>query len=152
MKRFLPSLVLAAAGLAVFAASAVAGDGAGGAGRMHGGFAMRRFHKCLASLDLNADQKSAIQGIVSAARPNLQADMQTVRADRKKIKADVDAGADKAVIGQDVLTAHADRAKLEADAQAVRDQVIAKLSPDQQTQAKACLQAPAGHRGDSHTQ
>jgi len=150
MKRFLPSLVLAIAGLGAFAASAAA-DG-GGAGRTHGGFALRRFHKCLANLDLNADQKSAIHAIVTAARPNLQADMQTLRADRQKIKADVDAGADKAAIGQDVLTSHADRAKLKADAQAVRDQVLAKLSPDQQTQAKACLQARPGRRGASQTQ
>ena len=106
-----------------------------------------KMRKCLSGLDLSADQKSAIQAIVSAAKPTLEADAATVKADRQKIHADIQAGADKSVVGQDVLTAHADAQALRAAAADVRDQILAKLSTDQQASVKDCLQASRGFRG-----
>jgi hypothetical protein len=105
---------------------------------------LQRIVRCLSILDLSAEQKTAITGIVSAARPALEADAQALRADRTKLRSDIEAGADKCVIGQDALTAHADAAKLKTDAAAVRDQVLAQLTPDQQSRLKGCLQAPRG--------
>ena len=107
------------------------------------GARLERILRCLSILDLTADQKTAITGIVTAARPDLQADAQALRADREKLRSDINAGADKCVIGQDALTAHADAQKLRSAAAAVRDQVLAQLTPDQQSKLKGCLQAPA---------
>ena len=72
---------------------------------------------------------------------------ETIRADRQQLKNDITNGADKCVVGQDVLNAHADKAKLRAAADAVRDQILAKLSTDQQATLKDCLQTSRGVRG-----
>ena len=154
MKRFvltsgLAAVVLAAMTLSAFADERPGIDRAGRAGGRHG---LMRLRKCLSGLDLSADQKSAIQAIVTAAKPALEAEAATVKADRQKIRADIEAGADKSVIGQDVLTAHADAQALHAAAAAVRDQILAKLSTDQQASVKDCLASsrrgpgPAGFR------
>jgi Spy/CpxP family protein refolding chaperone len=148
MKRFvltsgLAAVAFAAMTLSAFADERPAIDRADRAGGRHG---VMRLRKCLSSLDLSVDQKSAIKAIVTAARPTLEADAATVKADRQKVRADIAAGADKSVIGQDVLTAHADAQALRAAAAAVRDQILAKLSPDQQASVKDCLQASRGSR------
>jgi len=147
MKRFVLTSGLAAVVLAAMTLSALADnrppvDLAARAGKGHGLQGLRR---CLSNLDLSADQKSAIQAIVTAAKPTLDADAATVKADRQKVRADIDAGADKSVIGQDVLTAHADAQALRAAVAAVRDQILAKLSTDQQASLKDCL--ASSHRG-----
>jgi Spy/CpxP family protein refolding chaperone len=143
MKRFLLTSGLAAVAFAAMTLSAFADDRpaavlAGHAGDGHG---LRRLHRCVATVDLSADQKAAIAAIVAAAKPTLEADAQTVKADHEKLHADISSGADKCVLGQDLLTAHADAAKVHADADAVRDQILAKLTPDQQATIKDCLQA-----------
>ena len=155
MKRFVLTSGLAAAALAAMTLSAFADDRpainrADRAGGRHGLMGLRR---CLSGLDLSADQKSAIQSIVTAAKPTIEAAAATVKADRQRIRTDVDAGADKSVIGQDVLTAHADAQALKAAVAGVRDQILAKLSTDQQNSVKDCLAASrrgpgaAGFRG-----
>jgi len=148
MKRLVLTSGLAAVAFAALTLSALADDrpGIDRAGRAGGRHGMMNLRKCLSGLDLSADQKSAIQAIVTAAKPALEADAATVKADRQKIRADVQAGADKSVIGQDVLTAHADAQALRAAAAAVRDQILAKLSPDQQASVKDCLAASRASR------
>jgi Spy/CpxP family protein refolding chaperone len=150
MKRFVLTSGLAAVAFAAMTLSAFADDRpaldlAARAGRGHGLIGLR---KCLSGLDLTADQKTAIQAIVAAAKPGLEADAAAVKADHQKVHADISSGADKCVVGQDLLTAHADAHTLRAAADAVRDQILAKLTPDQQTSLKDCLASgAAGFRG-----
>lgn len=147
MKRSLTSLGPALAVLIAFAATASAQERGAIARPERAGAAGERLQhivKCLSILDLTAAQKTAIEGILAAAKPSLDADLQTLRADREKLRTDIANGADKCVVGQDALTAHADGAKLRADAQAVRDQILGQLTADQQSKLKGCLQAPRG--------
>lgn len=143
MKRFhrIASVLAFALFASAGSAPALPGDGVRGAGHPGpggGGFALHSLHRCVALLDLNSDEKAAIDGIFTAARPSLRADMEAVKAARQKVEADVAGGADKSAIGDDVLARHAAAQKLHADIAAVRDQVLAKLTPDQQAQFQAC--------------
>src|SRR5260221_5698058 len=152
MKRFVLTSGLAAVAFAALTLSAFA-DERPGIDRAGGGHGLMKLRRCLSGLDLSADQKSAIHAIVTAARPTLEASAATVKADRQKVRADIAAGADKSVVGQDVLTAHSDAQALRAAAAAVRDQILAKLSTDQQDSVKDCLASSrrgpgaAGFRG-----
>jgi len=144
MKRI--ALTFAAAGaVALLAVGPLSAQERRGMG-MHGGgaFAARRLGRCLATLDLSAAQKSDIDAAVAAAKPTLQADRQTLQADRQKLKTDLDAGADKSVIGQDTIALHTDRQKLKGDALALRDQIVSKLDSDQKSQLKGCFRGPRG--------
>jgi Spy/CpxP family protein refolding chaperone len=141
MNRY--SRIFAAGLLALTAlAPAVLADdpsaGAGGHAHVLGGF-----RRCLHNLDLTADQKTAIQSLVSAARPGLQADRQTLRGDSQKLQADIAAGADTSTLGQDVLTRHSHGQKMQSDVEALKGQVLAKLSTDQQNAMQSCLQSSA---------
>lgn len=155
MKRFLLTSGLAAVAFAAMTMPAFADDRPAAvlAGHAGGGHGLHRLHRCLAMVDLSADQKTAIQAIAAAAKATLQADAETVKADHEKLHADLSSGADKCVVGQDLLTAHADAEKLHAAEDAVRDQILAKLTPDQQANLTACLASgphgpgPAGFRG-----
>jgi Spy/CpxP family protein refolding chaperone len=147
MKRFLLTSGLAAVAFAAMTLSAFADDRPTAvlAGHAGGGHQLQRLRRCLATVDLSADQKAAIAAIVAAATSTLEADAQTVKADHDKVQADISSGADKCVVGQDLLTAHADAEALRAAAGAVRDQIVAKLTPDQQSKLTACLQASGPH-------
>ena len=155
MKRFLITSGLAAVAFAAMTLSALADDRPAVllAGHAAGGHGLQKLRRCLATVDLSADQKTAIAAIVEAAKPALAADAETIKADHEKVQADISSGADKCVVGQDLLTAHADAEKLHAAAQAVQDQIVAKLTPDQQSKLTACLASgphgpgPAGFRG-----
>ena len=149
MKRFVLTSGLAAVAFAAMTLSAFADNRPTHdfAGRAGGGPGLHGLRRCLATVDLSADQKTAIQAILDAAKATLQADAETVRADHQKVHADVTSGADKCVVGQDLLTAHADAEKLRAAADAVRDQILAKLTPDQQTSVKDCLASGAHGAG-----
>ena len=147
MKRFVLTSGLAAVAFVAMALSALADNRSAVdlAAHAGGGHGLQRLRRCLSNLDLSADQKSAIQAIVTAAKPALEANAATVKADRQKVRADIESGADKSVVGQDVLTAHADAETLRAAVGAVRDQILAKLTADQQASLKDCL--AASHRG-----
>jgi Spy/CpxP family protein refolding chaperone len=145
MKRFSHPLKLAAIGLAVLAATAAARQMPDdGASDWSHGPGLRRLEKCLSGLDLSAEQQAAIESILSAARPTLQADAKALKADHQRLRTDISNGADKCVLGQDVLNQHASLTKLENDRQAVRDQILAKLTPEQQEKFNACSQGPRG--------
>jgi Spy/CpxP family protein refolding chaperone len=151
MKRFVLTSGLAAVAFAAMTLSAFADDRPALelAGRAGGGHGLQKLRRCLATVDLSADQKAAIAAIVAAAKPTLEADAETVKADHEKVHADISSGADKCVVGQDLLTAHADAETLRAAAAAVHDQIVAKLTPDQQTKLTACLASgPRGHGPD----
>ena len=97
--------------------------------------------RCLRSADLTDAQKADIKTIVEAATPALQAAREKVRADRLKLHADLEAGADKSVLGQDVLDLHTDTKALQAELETVKDQIASKLTADQKTKVGDCLAA-----------
>lgn len=141
MKRILSCLVLTVfvSGALTLSAIAQQHPGFGRAGRTGGGFGLHHLRQCLSSLDLTSDQKAAIEAIVASARTTLQSDAETIRADRQKLQTDLKNGAEKCSIGADVLTEHADAAKLRNDVGSVRDQILGKLTPDQQTRLQTCF-------------
>ncbi len=137
MKRFHGSLPLIVLALAA-AATARAGDGGPHGHPGPGGFHMQR---CLSSLDLPADQHAAIQSTLQEGHATLAADGEALKALHRKMDADIAAGADKAVLGQDALDQNAAHAKLKSDMQATHDQVMAQLSAEQQQAFAACTAA-----------
>ena len=136
-----------AAGLLALTASApamLADDSSAGAGGH--GHGLRGFRRCVDNLNLPADQQTAIQSLVSSARPSLQANMQTLRADSQRLQADLAAGTDATTLGQDVLTRHSHAQKMQSDVEALKSQILAKLSTDQQNAMQSCLQSSAAGR------
>ncbi len=139
LPRFVAFGLLACAALA----SPVVAQNPPAAGRGQG---LRGIRRCLFQLDLDADQKASIQALVSDARTGLQSDVQALRADHQKLRADIAAGVEACALGQDVLTQHADALKLKKDVQALKDQVLSKLTADQQTALTGCLQSSRAAR------
>jgi Spy/CpxP family protein refolding chaperone len=141
MKR--PSRILIWIGFAIAATAlpALADDDSGRMGSGHHG---QKIQKCLSVVDLTADQQSAIDAILASGKTTMQADFQALKTDHQKLKTDMDNGADKSVIGQDTITLQNDEAKRKADSKAIRDQVLAKLTPDQQNKVNGCLES-SGH-------
>ena len=101
-----------------------------------------RFILCLRILDLSDAQKADIQAILEAAKPTLQADGEGIKAAAEKLRADVEAGADRCLIGQDYLDLRAAQKKLNADVAGVKDQILGTLTEDQKKKLRGCLQAP----------
>jgi Spy/CpxP family protein refolding chaperone len=103
----------------------------------------RHLRGCLSILDLTDQQKTDIQGILEAARPAVEADVAAVHAARQTLRAAVDAvPPDACTIGNDFLVVKAAVATLRAARGAVRNQVLATLTPDQQSRLQGCLEAP----------
>jgi len=142
MKRSLILTGLAAAAITAVSLPAIADHGPMGRHGGHG-FPLRQ---CLSKVDLNSDEKNAVDAIFASSKSIFQADMQTLRNDHEKLQADIASGADDATIGRDTLTVHSDEAKLKSDGQSVQNQVLSKLTPDHQNAVNACLQAMAPRR------
>lgn len=140
MKRFpgIPALILAALGVA---ATARAQQGPPDGPRP----GSRRLEKCLASLDLPAAERESVEASLTTGHATLAADGEALRAAHARMQADVANGADKAALGQDVLDLEAARTKMKADARSVHDDVLAKLSTDQQDALNACASARGWH-------
>jgi len=130
--------------LTVSASAVLADNPSAGAGGQ--GHALRGFRRCLYNLNLPADQKAAIQSLVSSARPGLQSDKQALRADSQKLQSDLAAGADAETLGQDVLTRHSHAQKMQSDVEALKSQVLAMLSTDQQSAMQSCTESSAAGR------
>lgn len=146
MKRFPGSRTLVVLGLAVAAAAAAdQNDPAHGPhGAMAGG--MHHMQKCLSSLDLPAATAANIQNSLNAGKATLRADGQALGTAHKQMEADLAAGADKAVLGQDAINQDAARTKLKSDADAIHSQVLGQLSAEQLEQFNACTAAAkTGH-------
>lgn len=98
---------------------------------------------CLSILELSDQQKSDIAGILESATPTVQADVDAVRAARETLRAALDVvPPDACAIGSDALAVKAAVATLRIERDAVRAQILATLSPDQQTRLQGCLDAP----------
>jgi hypothetical protein len=141
MKRFPGSRMLVVLGLAV-AAAAAADQNAPGAPHGRMAYGHHQMEKCLSTLDLSAAQKASIDESVAAGKATLRADGDAMKAAHQKMEADLAAGADKSVLGQNALDQEAARAKTKADAQAIREQVLGQLSAEQAEQFNACSAAP----------
>ena len=145
MTHFPRKIALAALIAALFALPALAGDH-GFAGSGHGGGAMR----CLHAADLTDAQKTDIKALFDAARPGFEADVAAIRAARKTLDTDADAGADKSVLGQDFLNVRAASKKLRDDHAALQAQILTRLTADQKTKVQSCLDS-SGHGMGAHT-
>ena len=99
--------------------------------------------ECLSILDLTDAQKADIQAILEAARPGLQAGREAVRAAREALRAAVETvPPDACLIGNDFLALTAARQAFGGSLEAVLGQIMATLTPDQQSMLEGCLQAP----------
>lgn len=147
MSQFPRKITLTALLAVLLALPVLAGDraGAGFAGRGHGGGLMR----CLREAGLSDAQKADIKALFDAARPGFETDVAAIRAARKKLNDDAEAGADKSVLGQDFLNAQAARTKLRNDHSAVQGQVLAKLNGDQKTAVQSCVDSSGRKMGAS---
>ena len=106
-------------------------------------FLRHHLRECLAILDLTDPQKSDIQAVFDAAKPTIDADVAAVRAVRQTLRTAVEAvPPDACAIGTDALALKAAREALHTEREAVRGQVLAVLTPDQQTRLQGCLDAP----------
>jgi Spy/CpxP family protein refolding chaperone len=145
MKRFSRSLALAAVALGAMAASLLAGQPGGADRDMSGsGQALRRTEQCLSTLGLSADRKTAVQAILSNNKVSLRADVEAWKASQKKLQDDIARGAEKNVLGQDVLDQEASAAKVRGSSQALRTQILAALTPEQQTRFNECSDSRRG--------
>lgn len=148
MKRSSVQLILFALLVGCVSLPAFAGDRAGVVGvERPGGPAagdpgLGRFLACLRILDLTPDQKTAIQAILEASRPILQADAAAVQAAAEKLRTDIESGADRCVIGQDALDVRAAEQKLVADVESVKSQIVAMLTDEQKARLRGCVEAP----------
>jgi len=143
LSRLLGSAVI---GLAGVAATAIA-DGPSASGDTHGGWhahGRRQFDKCLSSVGLSESQTADIGAARSNAKTTLQADYAALKAIREKLKADIAAGADKSVIGQDTLDQDAAVRKLKDDHKAAHDQIVSTLNTDQKSTLDSCMQQRQG--------
>jgi Spy/CpxP family protein refolding chaperone len=99
-----------------------------------------RFVRCLAILDLSAEQRTQIMGLIEAARPGLEADLAALRAAGEALRASLEADPpDACQIGNDALAVQAARETLIAAREALRAQITAVLTPEQQTRFEGCL-------------
>lgn len=144
MNHFPRTITLAALFATLLAVPALAGDHPGAfAARRHGGGVLR----CLRGADLSDAQKADIKALFDAARPGFDADVAAIRAARKTLHDDAEAGADKSVVGQDFLNVRAASKKLRDDHTALQNQILAKLTADQKTKVQSCLDSGGRRRG-----
>ena len=144
MKRFSRSLTLGAIALGATAASLLAGQPRGDRDMGGSGHGLRRVEHCLSSIELSADQKTAVEAVVSKNKASLRADVDAWKASQKKLQDDIDRGAEKNVLGQDVLDQEAAAAKVRGSSEALRTQVLAALTPEQQTRFNECAESRRG--------
>lgn len=139
MKRSSRILSLALAALAASAA-AVANEPSGPTTSLHVGHGhrLRQFERCLSTVGLSTEQQAAIQSIRSDSRAAIQPDLAALKAAHAKLQADLSSGADKSVLGQDVLDQDTYRAKVRGGFQAAHEQIVARLTPDQQASLATC--------------
>jgi len=100
--------------------------------------------RCLSILDLDDQQKAAIAALLVAAKPGIDADVQSVQAARETLQGDLGVSSvDPCAVGRDFLALRAAVEKLKADVGATRDEILAQLRPDQRLKLEGCLQAPS---------
>jgi Spy/CpxP family protein refolding chaperone len=101
---------------------------------------LERLFDCLTILQLSDEQRAEIRAVLEAARPEFQSNRESLRAAREKLSADVAAGADACVVGQDYFAVHAALESLRAQLSAVRDQVLSKLPAEEAARLAGCLE------------
>ena len=142
MKRFLAPTALAllvVAGAASAQEDGTTGTGPGGLPHARKGRGLARLERCLPTLGLSSQQQSDISAMLSSGKATVRSSAAALKADRRRLRADIAGGADRSVLGQDVLDLTASRKRLRGDALAVRAQIEAKLSPDQLATLGECI-------------
>lgn len=103
----------------------------------------RHWRECFSILDLTDQQKSDIQAILDVAKPTMDTDVAAVKAARETLKAALESGStDACALGDDLLAVQSARQTLQSERQAVLSQILAVLTPDQQSRFEGCLDAP----------
>ena len=145
MKRFSRSLTLAAVAIGAMAASLLAGQPRGADRGMPGsGKGLGRTEHCLSTIELSGEQKTAVEAILANNEASLRADVEAWKASQKKLQDDIARGAEKCALGQDVLDQEASGAKVRGSSQALRTQILAALTPEQQTRFNDCAESRRG--------
>lgn len=143
MKRLSNLLALTLLGLAASGFASADDPSSSGSDFWGHGGGFRHLERCLSRLDLSSDQRSAIVAIVAAGRDDLRADVEALEEANDKLRDDLASDADKCVLGQDLLDREAQADNLRAAIAGIRDQILAKLTPEQQARFNACT---AGRR------
>ncbi len=145
MKRFSRSLTLAAVALGAMAASLLAGQpGEAERGMPGSGQGLGRIEHCLSTIELSAEQKTAVEAILANNTASLRADVEAWKASQKKLQDDIARGAEKCALGQDVLDQEANGARVRGSSQVLRTQILAALTPEQQTRFNECAESRRG--------
>lgn len=106
--------------------------------------------QCLLALDLPGAQLATIESSLTDGKAAMKEDGRAMKAAHDQMQADLAAGADKSVLGQDVLDMDAAHTKMKADGKALHDQALAQLSTDQQDTFNACMATHTPHGGPGH--
>ena len=141
MRHRTPLMIAAALGAAV---AARADQNAGGPHHPMG-LPLRGLEKCIASADISTEARGNAQAALTAGRDVLKTDGAAMKAAHEKMQTDIANGADKSVVGQDAIDADAARTKLQTDARTIHDQVLAALSPNEQSAVTSCMASQGGH-------
>jgi hypothetical protein len=124
--------------------AAAAAFGQQSAGPHTWGHGMHRMDQCLSQLNLPESVQTDVNNALANGRTAMKADHEALQAAHAKQQTDLNAGADKSVLGQDTINVDAAQKKMKADGKAMHDQVFALLSPEQQDTLRACVGTPGG--------
>ena len=142
-KRWNPSVLILAAAVALAGAAAPVSAQTAPAAPQFVHHPFGELRECLRILDLSDAQKADITAIFEAAKPQVEAFLVTLKADREALKADLaKTPPDPCAVGKDILQLHSDREAARAFFESVRDQVLAVLTAEQKAKLAGCLQAP----------
>jgi Spy/CpxP family protein refolding chaperone len=103
--------------------------------------------KCLTVVELTDAQKTQVQAVMEAARPELEALHEKMVADRQALRSAIEATPkDSCAIGTAFVQVEADRKAIRSERDEVRAAVLALLTAEQKAKLEGCLEAPRGGR------
>ena len=101
-----------------------------------------RVLRCLSILDLTEEQRVEIRGIVEAARPALEADVEALRSARQALQAALgQVPPDACAVGVEALAVRTALETLRQERETLRSQIVATLTPEQQARIQGCIDA-----------
>jgi Spy/CpxP family protein refolding chaperone len=110
----------------------------------------QRFPLCLLVLDLTAEQRTQVHGILQAAWPDLRARVAAVATSGEALRAALQAEpADACTVGEAALDVEAALQAVRDGREALKAQLAAVLTAEQLARFEGCLDAPFGDGGIS---